>query len=152
MICTAYSAIGAAAGPSNVNGPVLSPNRSAGTPALSSDRQQQIRHLAGLGLEGHRQVAPAFVLPRTAAEDCQRQIHVRVDVRVAEPGAVEQQRVIEQRAVAVGRRSQLLEERREQLRLIGVHLGELRDLLRIVAVVREPVVRLGDADFRIGPA
>ena len=57
--------------------------------------------------------------------------------------------MVEQVPIAVGRRAQLLEEVGEQLRVIGVELRELLKLLRLVAVVREPMMRLRDADFRV---
>ena len=69
-----------------------------------------------------------------------------MQVAVAHAAAVEDQRVIEQRAVAVRRGLQLLEEVGEQLRVIGVDPGLLRDQLRVVAVMRHGVVLLGHAD------
>ena len=58
----------------------------------------------------------------------QRQIDVRMQVRVAQPGAIQEQRMIEQRAVAIRRRAQLLEEPGKQLRLIDVQLRVLGQL------------------------
>ena len=57
--------------------------------------------------------------------------------------------LIEQRAVAVRRGFQLLEKLREQRHVERVDLGNLRELLRIVAVMTRGMVRVGDADFRI---
>ena len=79
-----------------------------------------------------------------------RQRIARVLIRIAHAAAVEDQRVIEQRAVAVGRRVQLLQELGEQLDVVGVDLGDLGDVLRVVAVVRDRMVLLGDADLRVG--
>ena len=64
-----------------------------------------------------------------SADHQQRQIDVRVGVRVAQAGAVEEQRVIQQRAVAFRRLLQLLEEPGEQLRLVRAELRVFGDLL-----------------------
>ena len=48
--------------------------------------------------------------PGGAAGDQNRQVHVVVDVGIAHAAAVEEQPVVEERAVAFGRRLQLLEE------------------------------------------
>ena len=58
--------------------------------------------------------------------------------------------MVEQRAVAFRRGLQLLQEVGEQRHVERVDLGHLRDLLRIVAVVRERMVRIGHADLGIG--
>src|SRR5262245_59832033 len=68
-----------------------------------------------------------------------------VDVGIAHAAAIDDQRVIEQRPVTVGCRAQLLEELREQLRVIRVDLRNLCDLVRIVAVMRDLVVLLRHA-------
>ena len=60
--------------------------------------------------------------------------------------------VVEQRAVAVGSGPQLLEQIGEHRDVIGGDLAQLSPALRIVAVMREGVVRVGDADLRIGAA
>ena len=73
-----------------------------------------------------------------------------VDVGVAHAAAVEVERVIEQRAVAVRRGFQLCEELGEQRDVELVDLRHLGDFLRIVAVVGKRVMRIGDADFRVG--
>ena len=70
----------------------------------------------------------------------------------AMPGAVHHRHVIQQRAVAVGRRLQLPEQPGEHLHVIGVDLGDLRDLLRFLLMVRDRVMRVGHADLRIGHA
>ena len=59
--------------------------------------------------------------------------------------------MIQQRAVAVGRRAQLVEIAREQLRVVAVDLRQVRDELGHVVVVRQRVMRLGHADLRVGP-
>src|SRR5688500_3327641 len=72
---------------------------------------------------------------------------MRVLVRIAQAAAIEQYRVIEQTAVAVGCGLQLLEKVAELLHLIGVDLREFLQLTRIVPVMRQPMMRFGDADF-----
>ena len=65
-----------------------------------------------------------------------RQIDRRVVVAVAHPGAIEQQRVIQQRPVTVRRVPHLLHELGEQGHVIGVDLGTLRNLHRIHLMMR----------------
>ena len=60
-------------------------------------------------------------------------------------------RVIEQRAVAVGRRLQLLEEPRDICRQSTFTLALLATFSGLVAVVRDDVPRVGDADLRERP-
>ncbi len=84
-----------------------------------------------------------------AAGDEDRQVLVVVEARVAHAAAVENQRVVEQRAVAVRSVAHPLEEVREQRHMELVDLRELQDLLWIVAVVADRVVRVCDADLRI---
>ena len=74
-----------------------------------------------------------------------------VQVAVAHAAAVEDCRVIEQRAVPVWSRLQLLQEMPEQLHVVRVDLLLLGDEDRIVAMVRHRMVLLGDADLRVGP-
>ena len=88
--------------------------------------------------------------PTCAARHQQRQRIAGVLVRIAHAAAVHQHRVVEQRAVAVGRGLQPIEEPPEQLDVIGVDARHLLDVLRVVAVVRHGVVLLGDADLGIG--
>ena len=73
-----------------------------------------------------------------------------VDVRIGHARAVDDQRMIEQGAVAIRRGAQLLQELRVHARVIGVDLDHLRHLVRLVQVMRNGVVLLGDADLRIG--
>ena len=80
-----------------------------------------------------------------------RQVLVRVAVAVAQAAAVDDHRVVEQRAVAVGRVLHLLDEPGEQLHVHRVDLGHLLDPLLVVAVVRERMVRIGDVDLGIRP-
>ena len=72
-----------------------------------------------------------------SADRNQRQRVGGVCVAVAHAGAVKDQRVIEQGAVAIGRALQLLDEFGELLRVIEVDLRVLGVLDRIVAVMRD---------------
>ncbi len=73
-------------------------------------------------------------------------------IAVGHTAAVDDQHVIEQAAVAVGRGLQLLDELGELLDVERVQPRIGGEHLRLVAVVRHFVVTRGDADFRIGPA
>ena len=85
-------------------------------------------------------------------EDGDRKLLRIVLVRVAVTAAVEEQAVVEQRAIAVGRRLQLLQEVRQRRRVMRVDLGQQRDLLRRIPMMRQPMMPFGDADFRIRAA
>ena len=80
--------------------PALWPNFSMLTPALSMQRDHQVRERCALR---HLDVAVALVRARAAADEQRRQVLVIVHVAVGHAAAVEEQRVIEQAAVAVGR-------------------------------------------------
>src|SRR5262249_34697526 len=114
---------------------------------LLEQRQMQVRERRRLRILN---VAAALHLSGAAAGDDDRQVDVIVDVRIAHTAAVEHHRVVEQRAAAVRRRLQLLEVVGGQRDVEGVDLRHPRDLLRIVAVVRQRVMRVGDANLRIG--
>ena len=101
---------------------------------------------------GIADVAPPRELPRRAAEEHDRQVVGRVGVAVAHARAVHQDHVVEQRAVAVGRRPQLLDEAGEEADVIAVDLGQLAQRLAHPAVVRQRVVGVGHLDLRIGAA
>ena len=58
--------------------------------------------------------------------------------------------MIEQRAVAVRRLRHFLDQPREERQVVGVDLGLLLDVVRVVLVVRDRVVRLGHANPGIG--
>ena len=74
-----------------------------------------------------------------------------VDVRVAHAAAVEIERVVQQVAIALRHRRQLLQEVVEQRDVELVDLRQLRHLLGVVAVVRRRVVRIRHPDLGIGP-
>ena len=86
---------------------------------------------------------------RAAADQQDRQVVVRVLVPVAHAAAVEERRVIQEVAVAVGRRPEPLEEAGEELQMVRVDLGFLGDLFRNAVVVRDRVVSIGHANLRI---
>ena len=56
-------------------------------------------------------------------------------VRIAEWRSVENQSVVQQRAVAVGRLLQLVQKMRDHADVVFVDCGELRDSLLILIVV-----------------
>ena len=60
--------------------------------------------------------------------------------------------MVEQRAVAVGRRLEPVQEVPEQRRVVRVDAGQLVELVGVVLVVRRRVVRLGHPDLGIGAA
>ena len=70
----------------------------------------------------------------------------------AMPRAVHHRHVIEERAIAVGRRLQALEVVREHLHVVRVDLRHLLDLLHLAGVVRNRVMRVGHADLRVSHA
>ena len=86
---------------------MLSPSRSRRHAQLVEQRQVQIRQRRAFG--GIAEVTSALQLAGAAAGQQDRQVVRIVRVAVAHAGAVDQRDVIEQRAVAVGRRLQLLE-------------------------------------------
>ena len=104
--------------------PVLSPSVSAGTPDSSSIVSS--RFVIGVSAGNRRWRSPFTPAP----DEQQRQVRVGVQVRVAQAGAVQEQRVIEHGAVAVGRRLELLQETREELGLIRAERRVLRQLAR----------------------
>src|SRR5439155_6168394 len=62
------------------------------------------------------------------------------------------QRTIEKRAIAVGGSLQFAYELRELSRVVGRYLGVLFDILGLVSVVRDRMMRLGNADVSIAAA
>ena len=104
------------------------------------------------GVLGVDQVAVALDGAAVVSRQQERHVVVLVCVAVAYRGAVEQHHVVDQRAVAVGRAGQLGHELAEERHVVLVDLLHLLDLLAVPAVVRQRVVRVGDADLRIGRA
>ena len=127
---------------------MLSPIAATLTPTLSSTVSS--RFVIGVPL-GYAMCWPAFTRAAELAEQHARQVRVLVQVAVAHAAAVDEQALIEQRAVAVGRRAHLLGEVAEQRHVIGVDLGLLLDQARVVAVVRSGMMLIRHADVRIRP-
>src|SRR6185503_1412881 len=94
-------------------------------------------------------VVAALEAPARVAGEQHRQIQMVVHVAVAHAAAVDEQRVLEQVAVAVGRVLQPLQELGEQAHVVRVDLRFLLHLLRVVVVVRDRVMTVGDADLRV---
>ncbi len=105
--------------------------------------------------QGHRlgvpKVTPAFLASGSAAGDDYGQIHVIMQVWVTHTASIQIQRVIQQRSIAFRRVLQLFDKLRKQREVKGIDLRDFGKLLRIAAIVRQRMMRLGDADFRIGP-
>ena len=95
------------------------------------------------------QMASAFEAAGASAHDHGREWAVRVAIAVAEPRAVKDDRVVEQRSLAVARPLQSFEERREQRRVMYLDLRALLELFGIVLVVRNLMMRIRDAELRI---
>src|SRR6185436_4209225 len=87
--------------------------------------------------------------PRGAADDGERQVEVSVQVRVTKRAAIQEHRVVEQRAVAFRSRRELAQERREQIRLIRVELRVALDVLGLLLMVRHRVMPLRQPDLGV---
>ena len=128
--------------------PRLSANESRRTPTLSSSVRWRLA--SGVGFSIADVPAAPHLAGRTAGDE-DRQVRVIMKVGIAHPAAVEVERVVQERAVPLGCGLQLREELGEQRHMELVDLGHPGDLCGVVAVVRERVVRVGDADLGIGP-
>src|SRR5262249_20053172 len=106
-------------------------------PVQVEHAQQQVAGGDALSLEGEMTIA--FELTVRAADEKMRHVVVHVLVRVPHVGAVEHERRIEQRAVPVGDRLELLGEVAERRDVIPVDIGVAADLHRILLVVRGAV-------------
>ena len=125
---------------------MLSPSRSTGTAAQSSIASSRLA--SGVSAIS-RCRPPGRPTPPTSAmgrSKCSCWLGLLI------PAAVQQPHVVQQAAVSVRRRPELLDEGGEQLHVIRVDLRQAREVLRIVPVVGEPVVIHGDAELGIGPA
>ena len=90
-------------------------------------------------LDGYARWRLALELPRRSADQNVRHVVMQVLVRIAHVGAVEDQRMIQQRAVAIRSVLQLVDEIRQALHVILVELRIARDVLRILGVMRSAV-------------
>src|SRR6185369_1207050 len=79
------------------------------------------------------------------------QIGVIVYIGIPHAAAIQIQRMIEKRSVSFRSGLQFVQEVGKQRSVIGVNLGQLGELLRIVGVVRRGVVRVRDTDLGISP-
>jgi hypothetical protein len=77
---------------------------------------------------------------------------VSMPIAVADAAAKQEDRMIEQRAVAVRCGSKFLEVIREQRHVIGLDLGALLHLLRLVLVMSQRMMGFGNANLRIRPS
>ena len=108
-------------------------------------REQQIRGRLVL----LRDDVPIPLQPAVrAADQHRRRVAPIVRVAIAHPAAPVEQRVIQQSPVAVLRLLQLLHELGQLDDLIGADLRVLGELLGLVAMVRDAVVRFGDTARR----
>src|SRR6266508_1797592 len=118
------------------------------------DRHAHLVHEAHEQI-GHRrafrilQVPSALDLPGAAARHDQWQCRVRMDIAVAQAAAVEDEGMIEQRAVAVGNGAQLVEEFSKQLRVVSVDLRDLLQPLGVVLVMRGRVMGIRYTDVGV---
>src|ERR1041385_1358278 len=84
-----------------------------------------------------------FDLPRTPSCQYNRQVRRQMKIRVAQPSAVHDHRVIQQRAFAIRSRLQPLEQKREHFGIEGVHFESLCNLFQVTGMVRQWMVRIG---------
>src|SRR5262245_29843602 len=77
---------------------------------------------------------------------------MRMAIAVADASSIQKDHVIEQRSVAIRRRTQFLKVIRKQLDVICLDFGALLHLLRKVLVMGHWMMGLGNADLRIGPS
>src|SRR4029434_637838 len=94
-------------------------------------------------------VAAGAYRPAAAASQKDREVVVVVRIAVAQAGTVDDHAVVEQRAVALAHRLELVEEVGELPRVERVDLRELFDVRLVAEVVRDVVVALVDAEERV---
>ena len=117
-------------------GPAALPDTLSLDTVQMQDAEQHVRRSLRVVREHH--VTVSLERAVDAADENHRHLLVRVPMRIAHVAALVDQHVIEHRAVAVGHVLQLLDEVRQVLHVIAVDLGVVRDVLRLVAVVRRP--------------
>ena len=126
---------------------VLLPTLSVGIPARSSNVSS--RFASGVR-SGYSQVLPTLDLAAPAAHDHRRQRELVVRVAVAHVASVQQDRVIQHRAVAVGHVGKLADELRERLAVVGLDLDQLLLPGLVVLMVRERMECVRHADVVVG--
>ena len=77
------------------------------------------------------------------------QVGVIVNVVIADAASVEQHYVVEQRAISFRRGLELLQILGEQRNVEGIDLRHALDFFRVVAMVRQRMMRIRDTDFRV---
>ena len=112
--------------------------------------QQQIARrnlLTGIG-----QMTASLQLSVCSADQSMRHVIVQMLVRVSHVTAVENERMIQQRAVAIVGLLQLVDEMGGHLHVVLIELGEVGDSRRIFAMVRAAMeAQSGHFAFRVGP-
>ena len=94
-------------------------------------------------------MAIALELPGCSTNQQVRHIVVQVLVRVAHVAAVKDERMIQQRAIAVRSILQLVDKIRQALDVLLIQPGIARDGLGILGVMRDPVEAVEYSAFRI---
>src|SRR5688572_28757992 len=97
-------------------------------------------------------MAIAFQLAVGAADYRNRRVVAVVSVAIAHAASEVDQRAIQKCAIAVGRRLELTDELGEFRHLIGCQLGVLLNGLGLVAMVRDRMMGLRNADMGIAAA
>jgi len=100
---------------------------------MSGDADQEIACRDGLAIEVN--VPPAVQLPIYASNEKMRDIKMLMLIGIAHVRAVQDERVIEQGAVAVRRCLQLVGKIGGRIKMVAVQLREALDLRRIILVV-----------------
>ena len=90
-------------------------------------------------------------IPRSTTGNDDRQIAMVVNIRITHSAAVEVKHMVQQRSVPFSYRLQLLQKSREERNVELIDPGHLRNLIGIVAVVRQWVMRFRNADLGISP-
>jgi len=129
-----------------IRSPVLSPMLSIGMPPFSSSVSSRF----AIGVwSSYPQVAPTLQLPARASGHQIRQGEMIMQIAVAHVAAEQNDRIVQQVAVAIRRALQLPKEPREQRDVIVLNLRQLLDLLRQILMMRRSVVPIMHAHLRI---
>ena len=94
-------------------------------------------------------MTPRLELPAELTRQQTRQIEMPVQIAITHSAAIEDQALIQERALAFRRRLQLLQEVAQQLNVVGVDFGFFRDQLRVVAVMRCGMMLFRNPDVRV---
>src|SRR4029077_2136724 len=97
------------------------------------------------------EMAAALESARASADEQRRKRTVGMAIAVADRSAVKNHHMIEQRSVAVWRIPELLQVIGEEFQVVLLNLGAFRHFCRIVLVMCHRVMRLWNADLRVGP-